>query len=75
MTKRQKNLSPQARLKNLQDAFRTRMEISKGGADYDRVLLVDDIYTTGSTIEACTRTLLMAGIKHVDFVTVAGVAN
>ncbi len=75
MTKRQKDLSPQARLKNLQDAFSARMEIGNGRADYDRVLLVDDIYTTGSTIEACTRTLLMAGIRHVDFVTVAGVVG
>ncbi|NMC75279.1 MAG: ComF family protein [Geobacteraceae bacterium] len=36
-----------------------------------RVLLVDDVYTTGSTVAECARTLARAGAKEVSVVTVA----
>ena len=62
-TEPQKDLTPSERLKNLEEAF-------EAGALCGRtVLLVDDIYTTGSTIEACTRALLKAGAKKVYFFT------
>jgi predicted amidophosphoribosyltransferase len=36
----------------------------------ETVVLIDDIYTTGSTMEACTRVLKAAGVKKVYFLTI-----
>lgn len=62
----QRDLDPQERLANLQQAFST---------DPSRpvpkcVVLIDDIYTTGSTMEACTRVLKAAGVQEVHFLTI-----
>lgn len=63
-TEPQKSLSPAERLKNLEAAFEA------APVPFQRLLLVDDIYTTGSTIEACSRVLLRAGAEKVYFFTV-----
>ena len=62
----QKELSVGGRLKNLSGAFRA----DKIPGNIRRVLLVDDIYTTGSTIEACTRVLKAAGVETIYFVVI-----
>ena len=62
-----KELNPDERLRNLQQAFRADAEAIRASG-VQNVLLVDDIYTTGSTAEACTRALLSAGIEKVWFV-------
>ena len=65
-TKPQKELSAADRLKNLSGAFRAGT-IPEG---IKTVLLVDDIYTTGSTVEACARALRSAGVSRVYFVVI-----
>ncbi|MCZ6607667.1 MAG: phosphoribosyltransferase family protein, partial [Alphaproteobacteria bacterium] len=73
-TPSQGRLSPSARHRNLRGAFavpRSRMAAIKGR----RVLLVDDVLTTGATASACTRTLLRAGARAVDVLTLARVVR
>ena len=36
-----------------------------------KILLLDDIYTTGSTVNECSRILKTAGAKKVDVITIA----
>jgi ComF family protein len=62
----QKDLSAAERLKNLSGAF-AMGEIPEG---IRSVILVDDIYTTGSTIEACARALRASGISRIYFVVI-----
>ncbi|AWF79702.1 ComF family protein [Microbulbifer sp. A4B17] len=60
-TKTQSQLSRNQRLKNLSESFTVRREIQ--GA---HIGLVDDVVTTGATLEATTRQLLAAGAKKVS---------
>ena len=62
----QKELSAMDRLKNLSGAF----QAGEVPAELRSVLLVDDIYTTGSTIEACSRALKKAGVEQVYFAVI-----
>lgn len=65
-TEPQKRLNAKERLANLEEAF------APGNVfpEVSRVILVDDIYTTGSTAEACTRALLRAGTEKVYVLTI-----
>ena len=39
------------------------------------MLLVDDVLTTGATIDACVRTLEQGGARYVDVLTLARVVR
>ncbi|MFQ5789289.1 MAG: ComF family protein [Acidobacteriota bacterium] len=66
----QAELSAKARLTNAVGAYHARLPAWLRGRD---VLLVDDVFTTGATAEACARALLTAGAASVDVLTVARV--
>lgn len=66
-TSPQKELNDKTRLKNLKNAFK----IGENKIKLKKVLLVDDIYTSGATVEACTRVLLEAGAEKVYYTSVA----
>ncbi len=61
----QAGLSARKRRENLRGAFHL-IRSGKG-----KVLLIDDIFTTGSTVEACAHTLKSGGYKEVFVLTVA----
>jgi predicted amidophosphoribosyltransferase len=62
----QNELPIEDRPRNVQGAFRVRCRL-----DDERILLVDDVVTTGATLSACCRTLRAAGAATVDVAVVA----
>ncbi len=64
----QMELTRAERLTSLQGAFKVRDSTLISGR---RIMLVDDVFTTGSTLAACATTLLQAGCEQVTAVTVA----
>jgi ComF family protein len=67
-TRTQTRLSREERRANVSKAFRLRPGIDLTGA---RLLLVDDVFTTGATTNACARVLREAGASDVCVWTVA----
>lgn len=64
----QTGLDRKARKTNIKGAFSVPSPESVAGK---KVLLTDDVYTTGATVEECTRSLLKAGARQVDVLTLA----
>ena len=65
----QKELDHEERRRNLREAFALKHPDKK--LPYKRILLVDDIYTTGSTVDALAALLKQAGAEEICFVAVA----
>ncbi len=73
-TPSQVELSRTERRGNVSGAFKVRPS-GAGLIEARRVLLVDDVLTTGATLDACARTLRRAGAKSVDALTFARVVE
>ncbi len=67
-------ISAKARRRNVLRAFRVpdgKSAFIKGA----RILLIDDVFTTGATLDACARALKRAGAARVDALTLARVVR
>jgi ComF family protein len=65
-TAQQSRLPARERRANVADAFR-----APGTARGRQVVLVDDVVTTGSTLDACCHALYAAGVDHVTVLALA----
>jgi predicted amidophosphoribosyltransferase len=65
-------MSPLQRRKTVAGAFRVSNESAVSGR---RVILVDDVLTTGSTADACARALKRAGAARIELVSWARVVK
>ncbi len=71
-TKPQVHCNGKQRLRNVKNAFEVvHPENVKG----KRIILIDDVYTTGSTLRECAKALKKAGARSVDALTVARVCD
>ena len=66
--------SAKARARNVRGAFRVSVRRADNLEGHS-VLLIDDVLTTGATIEACARALKRAGAEKVLVLTIARVAR
>lgn len=62
-----KDLSAQERQNNLKRAFKIR----RNDVKLSTVIIIDDIYTTGSTMDALSRELKKAGVERIYFMALA----
>ena len=71
-TPQQVGLSKSERAGNVQGAFQVPAE-RKAEIAGKRLVLVDDVLTSGATVDTCARALLRAGAAHVDVLVFARV--
>lgn len=69
-TPQQVGLSKNQRAENMQGVFRVPDKAAVAGR---RLVLIDDVLTSGATVDACARALLRAGCAHVDVLVFARV--
>jgi len=71
-TGQQVGRSKAERADNVQGAFQVPVEY-KAEIQGRRLVLIDDVLTSGATVDACSRALLRAGAAHVDVLVFARV--
>lgn len=70
-TRQQKELDSKARQKNLEEAFGICDKNWQKQLAGKRVMIIDDIYTTGATVDAAAAVLRRAGVSKIYVLTVA----
>ncbi|BAT58986.1 DNA utilization protein GntX [Variibacter gotjawalensis] len=73
-TQQQVGLSQAERVRNIQGAFAVP-EGRRHAVAGRNLVLVDDVLTSGATVQACARTLMRAGAARVDVLVFARVVN
>jgi ComF family protein len=71
-TRHQTGLTREQRAQNLRGAFEVPVAVRPSVVD-QKIVLIDDVLTTGATVNAAARALLKAGAKRVDILTFARV--
>lgn len=64
----QSSLNKEKRQENIKDAYYIK---NKQVVQNKKILLLDDIYTTGSTVNECSKMLKQAGAKEIGVLTLA----
>jgi ComF family protein len=73
-TQSQSNFGFKERRKNVRDAFAVPANRAARLAG-KKIVLIDDVYTTGATTSECAKALLKAGAEEVHILTIARVAK
>jgi predicted amidophosphoribosyltransferase len=70
----QRRLNRRQRKDNMSRVFFTEGHpLAPSGSSVQRLILIDDVFTTGATLDTATRTLLSAGLQEVRVATIARV--
>ena len=64
----QSKLNKQQRQENIKDVYVLK---NKHYIEGKKLLLLDDVYTTGSTVNECCRIIRQANISSIDVITIA----
>ena len=72
MTRTQTRLSPAERRRNVQGAFALKARVDPSIIEDRKFILVDDVITSGSTLDAAAEVLLDAGASEVYSLTIGG---
>ena len=73
-TSAMKSMTPGERVENIRNAFEVR-KACLGKIEGARILIIDDIYTTGSTVDEAASLLKQNGAKETDFLSFASGAD
>lgn len=72
-TKPQQDMTPDERIENQKNAFELGYNTEKESLTGKKILIVDDVITSGATLNECAKILRTAGAEHIDALAIARV--